>query len=249
MGHILAARGLLGRLGHALLHILAQQPVDEDAGRVGMRPVLEDEQRAAADRLEIVVGRIAEGPYIGFDAGLGVGPHQRADRRADADRGCAARHGIDDLELLRHEIDLLVEDQRLERVVAELHAQQIGVRLARAGQGRIVPGDLAFDARIEKQLQPLRCGLVGWDLHRVVPGPGDELRHGEDILPGGVHESVVPAAPKIGVLGRGIDDLGQDRIEDAVMREDDAAGRAGQRHVPQIFPGAALRADAGHELR
>jgi hypothetical protein len=59
--HILAARRLLGRLGHAVLHVLGQEPVDEDACRVGMRPVLEEEERAAADRFEIVVGRVEGG--------------------------------------------------------------------------------------------------------------------------------------------------------------------------------------------
>jgi hypothetical protein len=63
---------------------------------------------------------------------------------------------IDDPELLRHEIDLLVEDQRLERLVAELYAQRkrISIRRAGAGQDRIMPADLAFEARIEKQLKP-----------------------------------------------------------------------------------------------
>jgi hypothetical protein len=60
-----------------------------------MRPVLEEEESAAANRFEIVVGRVAEGPYIGFDARLGVGAHQRAHRRADADRGRGARHRVD----------------------------------------------------------------------------------------------------------------------------------------------------------
>ena len=81
--------------------------------RIGVWPLVVDIEAGAASAHLVHRWIVAESAHIHFDAGGEIGFEMRAHERPDADPADAARHRFDDLILLRHEHDLLIEDHLL----------------------------------------------------------------------------------------------------------------------------------------
>ena len=209
-----------------------------------MRRVLHhDEVRAAGIEIGAQLRCVAERPDIEIEPGILVALQQRVHVRPQRHGILTARHLIDQAHHARGEDDLL-RDEGPETVIAQDLAQHQREGLARARDQRFVPDHFAFERRIEEHRAAFGLDLLGRKQARVVERHLQEALRRHDVAMLVIEEHALPAAPARRVLHVGQDQLGHDRLGEAVILHRVGGDRARHRRVPEIFSRAALDAHA-----
>src|SRR5262250_2783734 len=157
-----AVRLHLARPHH--LGVLGQEPVDEDLGRVGMRSAVDEPHRAAARVHGVHLGEVVRLEALAEALLLELAQEERVD--AEGDGIASAHHELGDLPGVAAQRRLLIHEELLDDVVAQVEAR------ARHGPEGVAHGahvgqeQLALPARVEQVIETLDLLLDHIRVHR-----------------------------------------------------------------------------------
>src|SRR5215813_1048836 len=184
------------------LSVLGQEPVDEDPGRIGMRGAVDEPHRAAAGVHGVHLWEVIRLEVLAQALLLELAQEEGID--AEGDGVARAHHELRDLARVAAQCRLLVHEELLDDVVAQVETR------ARHGPEGVAHGphvgeeQLALPARVEQVVEALDLFLDHVRVHGdACPAHGAEAVAQGAILHEGVAalEAAVPAAVFRG-LGR-----------------------------------------------
>src|SRR6267143_679841 len=142
----------LDLLGPDDLRVPGEKPVDEDLGRGRMRRTIDEPERAAARAHRGHFGEVEELEILGEPLPLEGGEELRVD--AEGDGIAAAHHELRNLAVVAAQHRLLVDEELLDDVVAQVEARGGHRPEGIAHHADVGQEQLALPARVEQILEP-----------------------------------------------------------------------------------------------